>query len=292
MVFNELSITLLGMVINVFLAVFKILFGVFGNSSALIADGVHSFSDLITDVVAYFGVKWSLRPADNNHNFGHGKIETFSAFVISVLLLITSLVIGYEAVLKFMLFIQSGRYIEPDISTAIVALISVIVKELLFRITYKVGSDAGLETIKANAYHHRSDALSSVAVFIGIMIAIIFGGQFAVLDPITAFIVSIAIFVVSLRIVKNSIYDLLEGALPDVVIQEVKEIIMQVGVNVKGVKSMKTRRVGNHFVFDIVITMDGEMSLKDTHKCTEGIETAVKRKFKNAYVLIHVEPDG
>jgi len=285
-----IKITLIGFLANVILTAGKLLAGIFGNSNAMIADGIHSFSDFVSDIVVIFGFKISSKPADTNHNYGHGRFETLSSAVISILLIIAGISIAYRGFSNLILFL-SGKVLEaPGIIALIAAFISIGVKELLYRYTITVGRKINSQAIIANAWHHRSDAFSSIATSIGIGGAILLGENWRVLDPIASLLVSILIIKTGINILKDSINQFLDCAV-DV---DTRNEIISITKEVEGIMNLhdlKTRKIGDSISMEFHINVLPELSVYKSHKLTEKLEMKLRKKFgEKTNISIHVEP--
>ncbi|WP_184743491.1 cation diffusion facilitator family transporter [Spirochaeta isovalerica] len=283
--------TAVGAIINIFLSMIKIVAGILGHSQAMIADGIHSLSDLGTDIVVIVGMFIASRPKDESHNYGHGKYETLSALIIAILLSIVGLGIGYSGVTSAMGIFQGRLIIKPHIVTLLSALISIIVKESLFRYTIKKGKKINSSAVIANAYHHRSDAFSSLGAAAGISGAILMGDKWVILDPVACVIVSFFIIKEALHIGKNSINELLEVSLP----VEIQNEILNIAASVPEVQqphNLKTRRIGNISAVDMHILLDSEISIEHGHSIAHKVEEAIKEELGDDMIFsIHIEPN-
>lgn len=285
-----IKITLIGFLANVILTAGKLLAGIFGNSSAMIADGIHSLSDFVSDIVVIFGFRISGKPADTNHNYGHGRFETLSSAVISVVLTIAGFSIAYRGFSNLILFL-SGKILEaPGIMALIAAFISIGIKELLYRYTIIVGKKINSQAIIANAWHHRSDAFSSIATSIGIGGAILLGENWRVLDPIASLLVSILIIKTGINILKDSINQFLDCAV-DI---DTRNEIISISKEVEGIMNLhdlKTRKIGDSISMEFHINVLPELSVYKSHKLTEKLEMKLRKKFgEKTNISIHVEP--
>lgn len=283
-------VTGIGSLVNVFLLIFKFVAGILGNSSAMIADAVHSLSDFITDIIVVIFVKISGKPEDKEHHYGHGKFETLATAIIGVILFFVGvgiLINGIEVIVNAI----KGEVIKsPSILALIAATISIILKEILFRYTIHKGKSLNSQAVIANAWHHRSDVFSSIGTFAGICGAVCLGNKWAILDPIAAVIVSIFIIKVSIRLLKPCIDDLLEKSLPVEVEKRIEEIILSVH-EVSSPHHLRTRRIGNHIAIEVHIRMDGNTSLNETHAVASRIERMIKDEFgERTHIGIHMEP--
>lgn len=285
-------ITLLGLVINIFLTAGKYLAGIFGSSSAMIADATHSLSDLLTDFVVYFGLFAAEKPADTCHPYGHGKIEAVLSAVCGVSLLLAAGGLFFSGGVKIVdvLFTESVMP-APGISALIAAGVSVALKEWLYRYTVAGGRRLGSSALIAKAWDHRSDALSSVGTLAGIGGAFFGGERWRVLDPLAALVVSVFIVMAALPVLRDSLDELIERALPDELEEELRSVILSVA-GVRSFHKLKTRRIGRSIAVDVHIQMDGSLSLGEAHDISKRVEEGVWRLFgHDSHVSLHMEPD-
>ena len=285
-------ITLIGLVINIFLTAGKYLAGIFGSSSAMIADATHSLSDLLTDFVVYFGLFAAEKPADTCHPYGHGKIEAVLSAVCGVSLLIAAGGLFFSGGVKIIdvLFTESVMP-APGISALIAAGVSVALKEWLYRYTVAGGRRLGSSALIAKAWDHRSDALSSVGTLAGIGGAFFGGERWRVLDPLAALVVSVFIVMAALPVLRDSLDELIERSLPDELEEELRSVILSVA-GVRSFHKLKTRRIGRSIAVDVHIQMDGSLSLGEAHDISKRVEEGVWRLFgHDSHVSLHMEPD-
>lgn len=286
-----MKITVLGSLANFLLLVFKFVAGWLGNSSAMIADAVHSLSDFITDVIVLLFIHISSKPKDKGHDYGHGKFETLATSIIGIVLMCVGIGLFWESSNKIVGFYFKGEELEsPRMIALIAALVSILVKELLYRVTLVVGKKENSQALIANAWHHRSDAFSSVGTALGIGGAILLGDQWRILDPLAAVIVSIFIVRVALKLVIPAINDLLEQSLPAEVENEIISIIEETP-EVRNPHNLCTRRIGNDFAIEVHIRVDGNTTVMHAHEITRDIEQKLRDKFGSAtHITLHVEP--
>ncbi len=286
-----IKVTVIGLLINVILTSLKIIFGIVGRSRALVADGFHSLSDFITDIVVIFGLKFSSKPVDESHDYGHGKIETFATFIVGIFLILVGIYIFYSSVTTIFLIYKGKEVKQPEFVTFIFAFLSIIVKEGLYRYTVFVADKIKSQSIKANAWHHRSDAFSSIATSIGIGLAV-FNKNLIIFDPISAMIVTIFIVRVGIDIVRDSFDELTEKSLSSKEEEEILKVIE--GVNgVINPHSIQTRKVGNYIAIDLHIEVDKSISVEEAHRITEKVEEEMTKKYgENYYINIHIEPNS
>lgn len=286
-----MRVTLLGSLGNIGLLLFKFVAGILGHSSAMIADAVHSLSDFITDMVVLVFVNISSKPQDESHDYGHGKYETLATSIVGMVLLAVGIGLLWKGASKIIGYYFQGEVLEsPGKIAFIAAIVSIIVKEILYRITLRVGKRQNSQAVIANAWHHRSDAFSSIGTAIGIGGAILLGPKGRVLDPIAAVIVSMLIIKVALQLVWMAINDLLEKSLPKDIEDEIIAIISETP-EIKNPHNLRTRRIGNNFAIEIHIRVDGQMTVSRAHELTLEIESKLRQKFgPHTHIALHVEP--
>lgn len=284
------KITLWGAVVNVVLTAGKIAAGVFGRSAAMVADGVHSLSDLLSDIVVVVFTHISSKEKDNEHSFGHGKFETLATLIVGVILIVVGADLMGKGVRSIFAVIQGQNIPRPGYVALIAAAVSIVSKEILYQFTAKVGKKINSPVVIANAWHHRSDALSSIGALIGIGGAIILGDRWTILDPIASCAISIAIIVVAVKICMPNLAELLDTALPE----EIQKEIMATALSVNGVKDiheLKTRRNGISFIIIAHVVVDPAISVVEAHDIATELETALKIRFgQESQINIHVEP--
>ncbi len=285
------KVTIVGALANVTLLIFKFVAGIISNSAAMIADAVHSLSDFITDVVVIVFVKISSKPQDKSHDYGHGKFETLATLIIGIALLFIGLMILYNGVSATYRCIWLGEELHrPGMIAFWAAIFSIILKEAVYQYTVFKGKNLNSQAVIANAWHHRSDAFSSIGTAVGIGGAIFLGDKWVVLDPIAAIVVSVFIINVSLKIIIKSINELLEKSLPDEIENEIIKVAESFDM-VKDVHDLRTRRIGNNIAIEMHLLMDGNLSLQCTHNTTELIESELRKKYgEHTHIAIHVEP--
>ena len=284
------NVTLIGSAGNLLLTVGKIIAGVVGKSSAMIADGVHSLSDLVTDIIVIAFIKTSAKERDDDHRYGHGKFETFATMLISFALLFVGAGILWASSRKVIDSIQGELLDQPGYIALYAALLSIVVKEGLYWYTKKTGQRVNSPAMIANAWHHRSDAFSSIGTALGISGAILLGEKWRVLDPIAGVIVSFFILKVAWEIANPSIKELLEGSLPEEIETDVIDIIKN-NKGVKGFHNLKTRKIGDVYAFDVHIKVNKDLSVEHSHDIATEIEDSIKDKYgSQSHIGIHVEP--
>ncbi len=284
-------VTLVGSVVNLLLLVFKFVAGILGHSAAMMADAVHSLSDFVTDIIVIVFVRISSKPEDEGHDYGHGKYETLATAIIGLILLFVGFGILWNGATSIWHFWQGGELKEPGMLALWAALVSIVFKELLYQYTVFKGRRLNSQAVVANAWHHRSDALSSIGTAIGIGGAILLGEHWLILDPLAAVVVSFFIMKVAIQLLIPCVEELLEKSLP----AEVEEKIKQEILSFPGVTSphhLRTRRIGSSYAIEVHIRMNGKITLEEAHRTATAIENRLKGEFgSRTYINIHVEPE-
>ena len=283
-------VTLVGSVINVVLLLFKFVAGIIGHSAAMLADAVHSLSDFVTDVIVLVFIRISGKPQDKSHDYGHGKYETLAMTLIGVALLLVALGILNSGAMKIKLWLDGDQLEAPGTIALWAALLSVVLKEGVYRYSMIKARQLNSPAVEANAWHHRSDALSSIGTAIGIGGAIFLGQRWTVLDPIASVVVGIFIVKVSVSLLRRGIGDLLEQSLPDAVEEEILQLVAALP-GLSKPHDLRTRRIGNHYAIELHILMDGNITLREAHdKASEVAETLKSSYGQQTHVAVHVEP--
>ena len=283
-------VTVIGSVVNILLVAFKFVAGIAGNSAAMIADAVHSLSDIVTDAVIIVFVRISNKPKDKDHDYGHSKFETFATLIIGIVLLAVGLGIAWSGAAKIISVIRGEILESPGMIAFYVAIVSVVFKETLYRYTVICGRKLKSETVIANAWHHRSDAFSSIGTAAGIGGAILLGEKWTVLDPLAALVVSFFIVKVAFQMIKPCMDELMEKSLSDEVENEIISIVESFD-GVSDLHHLHTRKLGNSCAIEFHIRMDGKISLSETHEKNTLIENRLKERYgQKTHVIIHTEP--
>ena len=285
------KVTLVGSAVNVALLTFKFVAGTLGHSAAMTADAVHSLSDFLTDIVVLAFVHISAKPQDESHDYGHGKFETIASFCIGLALVAAATGIIISGAVKLSAWLGGADLEAPGRVALWAALLSIVMKELLFQYTIRSGRTLQSDALKANAWHHRSDALSSIGAAIGIGGAILLGDRWTVLDPIASIVVGLMLVKVAATLLKGSIGELTESSLSQATEQEIIDII-QSFPDVRQPHNLRTRRIGpGRIAIETHIRMDGSLSLHQAHERATAIEHKLKERFGQAtHVSIHMEP--
>ena len=284
------KVTLVGGVVNVVLLLFKFVAGIVGHSAAMVADAVHSLSDFVTDVIVLVFVHISSKPKDKSHDYGHGKYETLAMTLIGVALLIVAIGIIYHGAIEIVAWMKGEQLEAPGTLALWAALLSVLLKEGVYQYSMVKARQLNSQVVEANAWHHRSDALSSVGTAIGIGGAIFLGQRWTVLDPIASLVVGAFIVKVAVDLLHRGIDDLMEHSLPE----DVEEEILRIVGELKGVvdpHDLRTRKIGNHYAIELHILMDGDITLREAHNKASEVEDLLRARYgEHTHVAVHVEP--
>ena len=276
-------ITIIG---NILLAVIKFIAGLLSNSGALISDGIHTVSDVFTTIIAMIGVTISNIEEDSNHRYGHERMECIASLILAFILFITGFEIGIEG-LKVLINNNYASIKIPGIFALVVACISIIGKEIMYQYTIRVANKIKSESLKADAWHHRSDALSSIGTLIGIILSRM-GYKFC--DPLVSIIIAILICKVAYEIFIEATNKLVDKSCDEETIKKIEKVVLK-QKGVLGIDDIKTRIFGNKIYVDIEIALDGNKSLNETHKIAEKVHDKVEKKFDNIkHIMIHVNP--
>lgn len=284
------KVTLVGSVGNLLLLTFKFVAGILSGSSAMVADALHSLSDFATDMVVLAFVRVSSRPEDASHDYGHGKFETVASFLIGLALVAVAVGVIVAGSVKLSAWLGGAALASPGVLAWWAAVVSVVVKELLYRYTERRGKALNSQVMIANAWHHRSDALSSVAAAIGIGGAILGGERWAVLDPLASIVVGAMLVKVAWDLLKSNVDELTEGSLSEATETEILRLIAATP-GVEQPHNLRTRRIGDHYAIEVHVCMDGSMPLSEAHDKASMIEQGIRARFgQQTHVTIHMEP--
>lgn len=284
------KVTLVGSAANVLLTVFKFIAGVVGNSAAMVADAVHSLSDLLTDAIVLCFVRISGKPEDCGHDYGHGKYETVASFLIALGLLAVAVGIIVSGAKKMAAWLSGTELEAPGQIALWAALLSIALKEILFQYTVRRGQAIESQAMIANAWHHRSDAISSIGAALGIGGALVLGDRWTILDPLASIAVGALLIKTSIELLRGSMNELTESSLPEETEQEIMNIIRSVA-DVSDPHKLQTRRIGNQIAIEVHVRMSGDTSLKDAHEHASLIEHKLRERFgEHTHVNVHMEP--
>lgn len=284
-------VTIIGSLVNVVLTVLKFIAGISGHSQAMIADAIHSLSDFATDIVVLAGMFFSKKPIDSDHRYGHGKFETISTAIIALVLGYAGFKIGYDGIHRIIHVIQLGEFPEKPSAIAFwAAVISIIGKEILYQITAKIGKEIESPAIIANAWHHRSDAFSSIGTAIGIGVASFVGSSWTILDPIAAIVVSVFIIKVAIDILLQCIGELTDKSLSEDALREIETIAESI-IGISQPHNVRTRMVGKTPVIDIHVRVDASMTVNSSHTLATELENKLRSRFGDQTIAtVHIEP--
>ena len=284
------KVTMVGGAVNVVLLLFKFVAGIVGHSAAMVADAVHSLSDFVTDVIVLVFVHISGKPKDKSHDYGHGKFETLAMTVIGLALLVVPVGIVYSGMTKIIDWANGTDLEAPGMLALWAALLSIVLKEGVYRYSMVKARELNSQAVEANAWHHRSDALSSLGTAIGIGGAIFLGKRWTVLDPIASVVVGMFIVKVAIDLLRRGIGDLMEQSLPDAVEEEMLQMVGAIPGVVEP-HNLRTRRIGNHYAIELHIRMDGDISLRESHDKASEVEDMLRNRYgEDTHVAVHVEP--
>lgn len=287
------EVTIAGSLVNLFLVLFKFVSGILGHSAAMIADATHSLSDFITDIIVIIFVRLSAKPEDEDHKYGHGKYETLASQIIGMALAGAGLMIFWNAVTRIWAFVHGEIPQSPGVIALVAAALSIILKEIIFRITRKTAKEINSSSLEANAWHHRSDALSSIGTLLGIGGSIFLGRWWkscAILDPIAAIIVSIFIVITAFKIIAEASGELLEKSLPSESEQKICELVYE-DPEICDVHRLRTRKIGSRIAIEMHLRLPGEMPVREAHEHATEIEGRLKEEFgQSTIIMLHIEP--
>lgn len=278
-------VTYIGALVNIFLTIIKIGIGFFGQSASLIADGIHSLSDLISDFFVIIAIKLGSREADHDHPYGHRRFETMATVLLGAGLVVVAGGIAWDAIERLL---DPSKLLIPDKDTMGIAIVSILANEWLFHYTKRVGEETRSKLLLANAWHHRSDAFSSVVVLFGIG-AVLMGYPFA--DAVAAVIVAIMIAKMGVELVLESIYELVDSSLPEDFVREIRRIVKQTS-GVRSIHLLRTRRMGEDAYVDTHIVVDSRISVSEGHMIGDAVRDNLKTEFDDVVdVLVHIDPE-
>ncbi|WP_346692334.1 cation diffusion facilitator family transporter [uncultured Alistipes sp.] len=283
-------VTLVGFVVNLILSAAKLAAGILGRSGAMVADAIHSFSDMATDIVVIVFARISSKPKDDGHDYGHGKYETLATIIISLALAAVGIGILSSSIGSIRTILEGGTLPRPGAVALVAAVVSIVAKEILYRYTVRVGRRIDSPSVIANAWHHRSDALSSLGTLAGIGCAYFLGEKWRIADPIAALLVAVFIFKIALDLIRTGLGELLEKSLPADVEQEILSIVTA-NPEVREPHNLRTRRIGASIAIEVHVRVDGAMSVAHSHALTVDIEHRLRARFgAGTMIAIHVEP--
>ena len=284
------KVTLIGGAVNVILLLFKFIAGIVGHSAAMIADAVHSLSDFLTDIIVIIFVRISGKPQDKSHDYGHGKYETLATTMIGAALLVVAIGILYNGAEKIAAWVGGAQLEAPGTLALWAALLSVVLKEAVYRYSMVKARQLNSQAVEANAWHHRSDALSSIGTAVGIGGAIFLGQRWTVLDPLASVVVGAFIVKVAVNLLRSGIGDLMEQSLPDAVEEEILRLVEGLPGDIQP-HDLRTRRIGNHYAIELHILMDGNITLNEAHDKASEVEDLLRDHYgPDTHVAVHVEP--
>lgn len=284
------NITLIGLVANIILMTLKLVTGWVGHSEALVADGFHSLNDIAADVIILLFIGVAYKKADHKYSYGYGKFETFASFLIGIILVVAAVMIFTEGLESIAGAINGEELERPDIWTVIVAIFAIIIKECLFRLTSHYGKKTGSSALIANAWHHRSDALATIATLIGVTSAHFLGEQWRILDPCASLLIAVFIIVPAIRIVIPAFRELMEKSLPAEVGEKASMIITQIP-GVVTLETLKSRKSGHFMIFDATVGINPSLNIEEGFSIAENIRERLEDQFgKHIMVGVNTVP--
>lgn len=284
------KVTLIGSLVNGLLTLGKILAGIMGHSGAMLADGLHSLSDFISDIVVVVCVRISSKGQDEDHDYGHGKYETLATLCIGLLLILVGIELLWNGANDIYSFIKGEPIKQPELLALWAALLSIGAKEALYHYTSVKGKALSSPVVVANAWHHRTDALSSIGSAIGISGAVFLGDKWVILDPIACCIISVFILVMAFQMAGPSLQELLEASLSEDMENDIITSVTSVD-GVDSVHGLKTRKSGPNIIIDAHIVVNPTMTVYEAHEITTNVEKKLREKFgKETYISLHIEP--
>lgn len=280
-----LKTTLIGIIASFFLAAIKIFAGITGNAYALIADGIESLTDIFTSSLVLTGLYFASKPADEDHPYGHGKAEPFAGVAVSIGIFIAAMIIVVQSIHEII-----TPHHAPASFTLIVLVLVIVTKESLFRFVIKVGTSVNSIAVKSDAWHHRSDAITSVAAFIGISIALLGGKGYESADDFAALFASVIIIINAYRIFKPALFELLDTAPPAQVVHKVRDVAIKVE-NVMSIDKCFVRKMGFDYFVDIHVLVDANLPVHKGHEIAHKVKDELMKEYSNiSDVLVHIEP--
>lgn len=284
------KVTLVGTAVNAVLIVLKFIAGIMGRSSAMVADAVHSLSDFITDIIVLVFVKLSGKPSDEGHSYGHGKYETFATMIIGFILSLAGIALMVNGISLVVDTLRGQLLPRPTWLALIIAVVSIVSKELLYRYTVVRGKALNSPAVVANAWHHRSDAISSLGTLVGVGGAMFFGDKFRILDPLAAIVVSLFIIKAGYDIMRPSVNELLESSLSKDMEEKILDTVLEIH-GIDAVHHLRTRRIGSSIAIDLHAKMNGNLTLTRAHAIATEAERALRKRFgPSTLIYIHMEP--
>lgn len=280
---NEYVCTIIGLVVNGVLTVFKFLAGIFGHSQAMLADAIHSLSDGFATAITYIALKLAKKPEDREHPYGHENIEIIVSWLVAVLLLLTGIYLGYSAIHTC----YHGNYVVPTKIAVVAAVASIVLKELLYKYTIFIGNALNSPALKANAYDHRSDAFSSIGALLGIAGAM-YGWRF--LDPLAGLVISGFIIKMGLDILKESSKIIMDEMPSEEMVAEIKDFISKYS-GIKGCSNLRIHPVGRNYIIDVSVNVDKNITVRQGHLIATNLKEALLKEKPNLKdIIVHIEP--
>ncbi len=283
---TAVKVSMVTIIVNVILSLLKLLAGIIGKSMVMISDSIHSLSDVFSSVIVIVGVRVSKREEDQEHQYGHDRMECLASLALGAILFVTGVLLIYEGIRK----IYTGENIStPGMIALIAAVISIVTKEWMYWYTKLSADKINSDALRADAWHHRSDALSSVGSLIGVAGAML---GVKILDPIMAGVIGLIIIKVACDVVKEAVNKMVDKACDDTIVNEMKALVLSID-GVEGLDLIKTRMFGPKIYVDIEISADGELLLRESHEIAETVHDSIEKQFPDVkHCTVHVNPKG
>ncbi len=283
---TAVKVSMVTIIVNVILSLLKLLAGIIGKSMVMISDSIHSLSDVFSSVIVIIGVRVSKREEDQEHQYGHDRMECLASLALGAILFVTGVLLIYEGIRK----IYTGENIStPGMIALIAAVISIVTKEWMYWYTKLSADKINSDALRADAWHHRSDALSSVGSLIGVAGAML---GVKILDPIMAGVIGLIIIKVACDVVKEAVNKMVDKACDDTIVDEMKVLVLSID-GVEGLDMIKTRMFGTKIYVDIEISADGELLLRESHEIAETVHDSIEKQFPDVkHCTVHVNPKG
>lgn len=283
---TAVKVSMVTIIVNIVLSLLKLLAGIIGKSMVMISDSIHSLSDVFSSVIVIIGVRVSKREEDREHQYGHDRMECLASLALGAILFVTGVLLIYEGIRK----IYTGENIStPGMIALIAAVISIVTKEWMYWYTKLSADKINSDALRADAWHHRSDALSSVGSLIGVAGAML---GVKILDPIMAGVIGLIIIKVACDVVKEAVNKMVDKACDDTIVNEMKALVLSID-GVEGLDLIKTRMFGPKIYVDIEISADGELLLRESHEIAETVHDSIEKQFPDVkHCTVHVNPKG
>lgn len=283
MVKEGIKVSIITLIVNIVLSIIKLISGIFGKSSAMISDAVHSISDVISTIIVIVGLKISNKDIDTEHQYGHERLENVASILLSFLLFITGVIIGIDGIKN----IYNNTYTSPTLIALISAILSIIIKEWMYWYTIRVAKKYNSDSLKADAWHHRSDAFSSIGSLIGIVFSML---GLVYMDIVASIVISLFIIKISIEIFLESINKMIDCSCDNETIKKIENLVLKTK-GVIEIESLKTRIFGNKIYIDIEVSASKLISFEESHKIAHKVHDRVEKNIENVkHCMVHINP--